>query len=306
MQWQRKALIQRACSRLPAGNALYYMLQQQFGSLRRPPDPTRLLRECTTLVADLKTAGHEVTGARVMEVGTGRRIDIPLGFYLAGAASVITVDLNQYLRPELVMASVRAMKECSKEILGIFNTTSSSEAVEARFERLIACKSLADVFSATNISYLAPADAQRLPMASDSVDIQISYTVFEHIPRTTLVGILKEASRLLGTRGVALHHVDLSDHYAHDDPSISSINFLKFSQSEWHRLAGNRFAYHNRMRADDYRRVYSEAGHQLLDWKEFQDQRSLDLLKTAFPLDRAYQGINPGELATCVIRILSR
>jgi hypothetical protein len=60
------------------------------------------------------------------------------------------------------------------------------------------------------------------------------------------------------------------------------------------------------MRADDYRSVYSEAGHQILAWKEFQDQRSLDLLKNGFPLDRAYQGINLGELATCVIRILSR
>ena len=306
MHWQRKALIQRACSRLPAGNAIYFMLQHQFGSLRRPPDPTRLLRECATLVSELRAAGHEVAGARVMEVGTGRRIDIPLGFYLAGAASVITVDLNEYLRPELVMASIRAMKEHSRDILGVFDSTSPREEVEARFEKLIACKSLTDVFSATNISYLAPADAQRIGLASDSVDIQTSYTVFEHIPRDILVGILKEASRLLGKRGVALHHVDLSDHYAHDDSSISYINFLKFSQRKWNRLAGNRFAYHNRMRADDYRSVYSEAGHQILGWKEFQDQRSLDLLKNGFPLDRAYQGIDPGELATCVIRILSR
>jgi hypothetical protein len=306
MKWQRKALIQRVCSRLPAGNALYFMLQHQFGSLRRPPDPTRLLRECATLVSELRTAGHEVAGARVMEVGTGRRIDIPLGFYLAGAASVITVDLNRYLRPELVMASIQAMKACSKDILALFDSTSPRDAVEARFERLIACKSLADVLSTANISYLAPADAQRIRMASDSIDIQTSYTVFEHIPRNVLVGILKEASRLLGKRGVALHHVDLSDHYAHDDPSISYINFLKFSQREWNRLAGNRFAYHNRMRSNDYRSLYSEAGHQILAWNEFQDQRSLDLLNNGFPLDQVYQGINPGELATSVIRILSR
>ncbi len=281
------------------------MLQRQFGSLRRVPDPSRLLRECSILVSDLKTAGHEVAGARVMEVGTGRRIDIPLGFYLAGAASVITVDLNRYLRPELVMGSIRAMKERSKDILSLFESTSSREEVEARFERLIACRSLKDVFSATNISYLAPADAQHIIMASDSIDIHTSYTVFEHIPQSVLVGILKEASRLLGKRGVALHHVDLSDHYAHDDSSISFINFLQYPQSEWDRLAGNRFAYHNRLRADDYRRIYSEAGHQILNWKEFHDQQSLDLLKNGFPLDEAYQGINPSKLAACVIRILS-
>jgi hypothetical protein len=247
-----------------------------------------------------------VAGARVMEVGTGRRIDIPLGFYLAGAASVITVDLNRYLRPELVMTSIRAMKECSNDILGLFESSTPRDAVEARFARLVACKSLGEVLKTTNISYVSPADARHMKMASDSIDIQTSYTVFEHIPRDILIGILKEASRLLGNRGVALHHIDLSDHYAHDDSSISYINFLQFSQGEWDRLAGNRFAYHNRMRANDYRRLYSEAGHEILAWKEYQDQQSLDLLKNGFPLDRTYQGMIPQELATSVIRVLSR
>jgi len=306
MQWRRKAWLQRVCSRLPAGDAVYYMLQRQFGTFRRPPDPSLLLQECARLVAELTSAGHQVAGARVMEVGTGRRIDIPLGFYLAGAASVTTVDLNRYLRPELVMASIRVMNECAKDIVDLFESSSPREAVEARFERLVACESLTDVFKATNISYAAPVDARHMKMTSGSVDIHTSYTVLEHIPRSVLIGILKEASRLLGDRGVALHHIDLSDHYAHDDSSISCINFLQFSQSEWEHLAGNRFAYHNRMRVDDYRRLYSEAGHQILDWKEFQDQRSLDLLKNGFPLDQAYQGLNPRELATIVIRVLSR
>jgi Methyltransferase domain len=306
MQWRRKAQIQRLCSRLPAGNALYYKLQRHFGSLRQNPDPVRLLRECSTLVSELRNAGHEVAGARVMEVGTGRRIDMPLGLYLAGATGIVTVDLNRYLRPELVMASVRAMHARSKEIMALFDSVCPRAEVEARFERLTSCQSLAEVFAATNISYLAPADAQHIELPSDSVDIQISYTVFEHIPRNVLVGILREASRLLGKRGVALHHVDLSDHYAHDDPSISYINFLQFSQAEWNRLAGNRFAYHNRLRGDDYRGIYAEAGHDVLAWQEFQDQRSLDLLDHGFPLDPAYRAMAPQQITTCVIRILSR
>ena len=248
MRWQRKAQVQRVCSRLPAGNALYLMLQRQFGSLRRPPEPIPLLKECARLIWQLKLAGHEVSGARIMEVGTGRRMDIPLGFYLAGAANIITVDLNRYLSGELVMASIQTMKECSQDILGILEISTPRDALEARMERLLACQSLTDVFDATNISYVSPADARHMKMASDSIDIHTSYTVFEHIPRDVLLGILKEASRLLGKRGVALHHIDLSDHYAHDDPSISYINFLQFSERDWLRIAGNRFAYHNRMR----------------------------------------------------------
>lgn len=306
MRWQRKAQIQRACSRLPAGNALYYMLQRQFGSLRQAPDPSGLLKACVTLVSELRGSGHEVAGARLMEVGTGRRIDIPLGFFLAGAASVVTVDLNRYLRPELVMASIQAMKSRASDIFQLFESLVPREELEARFQRLLACRSLAEVFDATNISYLSPADARHMDMASGSIDIQTSYTVFEHIPRDILIGILKEASRLLSRGGVALHHIDLSDHYAHDDSSISYINFLQFSDDDWNRLAGNRFAYHNRLRVADYRRLYLDAGHEILGWKESQDQHSLDLLKNGFPLDDAYKGTSPNELATCVIRVLSR
>lgn len=306
MRWQSKAAIQNICSRLPAGNDLYYALQRRFGTFGRPPAPMELLRVSAQFASELAAAGHPISGARVMEVGTGRRIDIPLGFYLAGAAGVVTVDLNRYLRPELVMASIRAMHACTGDILAVFGELAPRDAVHRRLERLLGCKTLPDVLSATNITYLAPVDAQRTNIASGSIDIHMSYTVFEHIPRAVLVNILKEASRLLDEHGSALHHVDLSDHFAHDDPSISYINFLKFSQNAWNRIAGNRFGYHNRLRAADYRGIYSEAGHEIKKWTEFRDERSLKVLQGGFAIDGAYQGTSAQDLAISVVRILSR
>ena len=40
-----------------------------------------------------------------------------------------------------------------------------------------------------------------------------------------------------------MHFVDLSNHFQHQDQSITRINFLKFSDLEWNRIAGNEFAY---------------------------------------------------------------
>jgi hypothetical protein len=89
MTWKQKALIQRACASLPLGNeALYYFLQRKFGSLRHDPDPLPNLREAAGIAADLAGQNAPVEGLRVMEVGTGRRLDMPLAFYLLGAASV--------------------------------------------------------------------------------------------------------------------------------------------------------------------------------------------------------------------------
>ena len=65
--------------------------------------------------------------------------------------------------------------------------------------------------------------------------------MFEHIPSPVLKAILNEANRVLAPNGVALHHIDPSDHFSHDDAAISPINFLRFSEAQWERLTGNQF-----------------------------------------------------------------
>ena len=87
MHWKLKAAIQSACGALPWGaETFYYGLQSNFGSLRRPISPEPFFREAVSLSQWLEGAGTSIRGARVLEVGTGRRVDLPLGLSLAGAA----------------------------------------------------------------------------------------------------------------------------------------------------------------------------------------------------------------------------
>jgi hypothetical protein len=257
------------------------------------------------MIRELGVCNVPIAGSRILELGTGRLLEVPLGFYLGGAAGTTTVDLNRYLKSELVMESIQAMTRGREALLEVFRPCSSS-GLEERFDRLVACRSLKSVLSLAGITYLAPADARHLPLEPGSVDIHTSYTVFEHIPRAVLVAILKESSRLLAAGGVALHRIDLSDHYAHDDPSISYINFLQYSNLEWRRLAENRFAYHNRLRPADYRAIYREAGHEILDWTERRDARSVEMLRSGFKLDAEFQGIGENEIGICGLRVISR
>jgi hypothetical protein len=55
------------------------------------------------------------------------------------------------------------------------------------------------------------------------------------------------------------HWIDLSDHYAHFDPSIGAYNFLAFSSPVWAWL-NNDLHYQSRLRAPEYRRLHEEAG----------------------------------------------
>ena len=281
-------------------------MQRAGGSLRRAPDPMPMLKECASLLKDLAGAGVEIDGKALMEIGTGRRLEMPFGMYLCGAASVVTLDLNPLLKEHLVLKSIAAMSAERSQILDCFAEVADRRDVDRRFDLLCSAQSLKDVLERTGIDYRAPSDATKPILSPASIDVQFSYTVFEHVPRSILVGILQECNRLLRPGGVAIHHIDPSDHFAHEDDSISFINFLRFSDREWHCLAGNRFAYHNRLRASEYEAIYREAGHEILQWKPVVDQRGHSLLQNGFPLDAKFQDRPPEDLATVVLRIVSR
>ena len=308
MTWKQKALIQRGCASLPFGNEeLYYFLQRKFGSLRHDPDPLPNLREAAGIAADLAKAGTPPEGRRVMEVGTGRRLDMPLAFYLLGAASVDTVDLHAYLKAEIVLKAVAAIVARRDEVTAYFAPYTAAPDLARRLDRLAGVSSLPDLLRETRISYHAPTDATRTTFPDASFDIQCSYTVVEHIPYDVLLGILRECRRLLAPGGIACHHIDLSDHFAHDDPSISFVNFLRFEEKEWSGYNDNQFAYHNRLREPDFERLYKEAGHDVLEWRTWRDSRGENEIRSgAFPLASRYRGLPAEMLATVGVRVLSR
>jgi Methyltransferase domain len=306
VKWKLKAAIQRTCARMPASETIYYAIQRRFGSLRRPPDPWPNLQGLREILMQLREIGFALPGKRVMEVGTGQRLDMPLGLYLCGAARVDTFDLHRYLRKELVLASVAAIIAERQRAIDLFAALAAPQDVERRLDILGRARTLDELRRAAGIRYYAPADAAHTTLPPRSVDLQFSYNVFEHIPRETLAAILRESNRVLADEGVACHSIDPSDHFAHDDPSISFINFLRFNEEEWKRYHDNQFAWHNRMRKDDYDRLYAEVSHRVIRAEGSVNQRSLELLRNGFPLGQAFLGRDPEMLATTDYRVFSR
>jgi hypothetical protein len=241
-----------------------------------------------------------------MEVGTGRSLDLPIGFFLCGAESVDTFDLYRYLKPAHVMESVRTLSRDPGRVLKVLGPVASEQVVRERFESLRIAADCNEVLRRANVRYHAPADAARTGLPDQSIDIQISYTVFEHIPPDVLQAILLEGNRILSPNGLALHHIDPSDHFAHDDPAILPINFLQFSEEEWNRLAGNQWAFHNRMRASDFAGLYERSGHEVLLWKPYVDNASRQALENGFPLHPRFATYPPEILCTVVLQVLSR
>lgn len=306
MRWQNKALALRIVAGLPFGREpVHYLLQSLAGGLRKEPDPRTSFSEFAELMAFLGSHGYSPAGAQVLEVGTGRGLEMPMAFFLSGAASVTSFDLHRYLRPDRVAAALEAVRRHRATLREILRPIAAGVELDRRLETLCRINTLEELRDRCRIAYRAPADASATGMAPGSVDIHFSYTVFEHIPENALRSILSEASRLLSARGVALHHIDCSDHFAQRDSAISRANFLRFSDAQWEHIAGNQYAYHNRLRISDYRKIFSGSGLRIVAEHTLCDARSLREIRAGFPLDRRFRGYPAEELATDIAAFLA-
>ena len=219
-------------------------------------------------------------GKVFMEIGTGRIPLAPLAYWLMGAEKTITMDLNPYVKLELIRESLSYIYQKKEKIKNLFGGLLEPK----RFDTLLSFAqnpnfSTAEFLDFSQIEYLAPANAASTGLPSQSIDFHTSYTVFEHIPPGILLQILEEGNRLVGKDGLFIHNTDYSDHFSHSDRKIPSINFLQFSDQQWRRYAGNKYSYMNRLRHDDLIRLFRSVGHEILLTETKIDKHAAKLLR---------------------------
>ena len=103
-------------------------------------------------------------------------------------------------------------------------------------------------------------DGGLIPYENETFDVLFSWSVFEHIrfPTTTV----KETHRILKKGGIAIHAIDLVDHFNYlwkKDKLI--FNCLRYSEKLWNLMTWNRSNYVNRLRLSDWKNLFNEAGY---------------------------------------------
>ncbi len=261
MNWKLKSKIQNAVAALPSSisYSIYYWIQRHFGGLRHV-NPIIGLSSGIEACKKIEKTGRSVAGSTVLEVGTGRRINIPLAFWINGADKIITVDLNPYLMAELIREDIAYIRANRDKIEALFDCKNCNDRLRALIFFTNKHDSINDILDFCNIRYITHVDAAQLPLESSSIDFHTSNNVLEHIPPNSLSEILAEGIRVLKKNGVFIHRIDYSDHFSHSDNKISAINFLKYSEADWAKYAKNRYMYMNRLRHDDFIKIIHNIG----------------------------------------------
>lgn len=262
--WQIKAAVQGFISLLPGAQRINGLLQRYApGALEATPQYlASKWRRCQTHVAHYRehaTADRELVA---LELGTGWFPMVPVGLSLCGAAEVLTVDQQRLLSRQRVLTTLRCYLELAErgELDGAL--TGRLSDVE-RLLRTAGRRSPAALLGELGVFPLV-CDARRTGLPGRSVDLLLSNNTFEHIPGNVLLDILREFRRLAAPGALCSNFIDMGDHYANFDGSLSVFNFLRFEEPVW-RLLNNRLHYVNRLRLSDYRRLHSAAGWRIID-----------------------------------------
>jgi len=280
MNWKIKALIQNSIELLPSSSSylVYYWIQRKLGGLRRF-NPIKRLNAGIKTCKNIQNLGYTPKGKVFLEIGTGRVPIVPLAYWLMGAKKIITIDINPYLKTQLIKKSLNYISENKNEIISLFGSLINID----RFNKLLSFNNnsyitLIDFLDLCHIDYIAPGDATNIHLDDQSIDYHTSYTVLEHIPAKVLKDILTEGNRLIKDDGLFIHHIDYSDHFSHSDTNITSINFLQYSDEDWKKYTNNRYMYMNRLRHDDFIHLFESSNHEIVDIIPIKDKQIKEVL----------------------------
>jgi hypothetical protein len=294
LNWKLKAFIQNFIALLPRkiSYELYFQMQRYFGGLKRPFNPMFHFSAAISMLKKIQQhTGGGIIGKTFFEVGTGRVPLLPIAFWLCGAEKIITVDLNPYVRNELIEDLLFFVKTEKEKIKNVFNDLLNIDRFNLLFDY---CKNKKvkkdDILELCRIEYIAPGDASKVNLEKNSINYHVSHTVYEHIPLSIIKNILEEGNRIIADNGLFINSIDYGDHFSYMDKNISIINFLQYDDKTWDKYAGNRYMYMNRARHDEFIELFKMAGHDFLEIELYKDEEAEEILKEGnFALDEKFK-----------------
>lgn len=266
-KWAFRAAVAQVLSRVPGGPEVRYVMQRYVTRSLPFPDH-ELLGRFQIGVEHLQAIRRhapdfDLAKSHFFEFGAGWDLGMGLFLRAAGVGRQTMVDLNRFVRPNLVHHALARLRAFVASPPHDFDTTGlelsrlPTSFVANEFEVDGALREL-------GIDYRAPADARRTGLPAGDVDCVTSSLTLEHVPLPEIRSIFAELSRILRPGGLFVSKVDMSDHFSHSDGSIDSWHYLRFDERTWGLLNAD-MLYQNRLRASAYLDAATEAGFELLE-----------------------------------------
>jgi hypothetical protein len=305
-KWIQKALVQKTISFLPYGHKINYLFQKYVtkGVYLSDEYFYDRLGHAKKHLESFQNHTKLQTPTTCLEIGTGWYPVVPVSFFLSGAEKIYSVDITFLTSKVKIQTTLLKFVESQKngKLKDFIHFKPERMEVIEKILGNYSNLTTQEILLKLNIVYLIE-DARQLSLPDNSVDLINSNNTFEHIYPHILIPILKEFKRVVKKEsGVMSHFIDMSDHFAHFDKSISIYNFLKFSDSQW-KWIDNSIQPQSRLRINDYKSIYQELNIPISE-ETIRPGNTDELQKIA--LDKKYTHYNLADLAVSHCHFVSK
>lgn len=293
--WILKAVLQGAMSQLRQPQKWNRIMQKNVTK-------TLILREayflekwnqCKVHVEHLNQFSNgQLATKSSLEIGTGWFPINSVGLALSGLGSVDTVDQQDLLTVENVRVTLRMYLDLiDRRVVRLPFDNESYQNLKATL-KMPEDTPPRELLKSVGV-HSEIVDVTQTQFGNKKFDLICSNNTLEHIPKEPIRDIFLAAKQLCAKDGVMSHFVDLADHYATFDNTITDYNFLRFSSLSWP-LFNNDIQWQNRLRVNDYRKLVELTGWQLVH--EESRRHGLSVLESV-PLAKEFQKYSVEDLS---------
>jgi hypothetical protein len=301
MKWILKALLQRGLSALPDPNKWNYFFQRKVSKTLPVSDEVffeRFQYAYERLAIFQEYGTKPIEQLRCFEFGAGWDLAGPIAYFSMGINHQLLVDIRPGVRLELINDQLDKLARHIPELERVYGRSLRRPAVTT-------INSISELKQHFGIEYRAPADARSTGLPDNSIDFISTNSTLEHIPEEDVQKILIECHRIITEEGLMVHFVDMKDHYAYFDSSVSVYNFLSLGTFAWF-IINSDLQYQNRLRISDYRKMFERARFgivkEMITWPEATELAALRSLKLLPQFQRYSESDLSAKIAGFVTR----
>lgn len=304
-KWILKAVVQKTISFLPYKHRINFLFQKYITKGVRLSDDY-FLDKLIHFKHHQKFAKQylgTLNQKQIFELGTGWYPVIPIAFFLNEVAAIKTVDIAGLL-------SKRGLIQTIEKFVAYHQSGQLTSVLDYHKDKIKKLEELLE--QAPNLELIALlnhlkvdyiiGDAAEIKADAATFDLLVSNNTFEHVYPKDLIRLLSNFKQIVKKEGLMVHFIDMSDHFAHLDQSITIYNFLRFSEKEWQRI-DNTIQPQNRWRINQYRNLYQQLDIPITEEEIRPGQ--LKVLNTV-PLDPFFDEMSTSDVMVSHVYVVSK
>lgn len=147
-----------------------------------------------------------------------------------------------------------------------------------------------DLYHLLDFRYVIEPSGSLRRFQDESFDAIFGFNVLEHCKKDTLHEFIHDFYRLLKPGGYSIHKIDIGDHLAYYDRSVSVKHYLRYSDRVWKRWFENELQYINRVQRSEWLSIFHSAGFELVE------EESLLCNIDTIAVDKKYEDLDRQDL----------